>query len=108
MLAGNLGSLKLESRPTVQNTRAPDPSLRVERVYGRLNGFNSLNGLNLGFLSFPIRVCIGRGKKTRGDWMEIPAIATTTIGSFPRPTWLAGTERSRVNFRLEGPTLKEA
>jgi len=40
--------------------------------------------------------------------MEIPAIATTTIGSFPRPTWLAGTERSRVNFRLEGPTLKEA
>ncbi|HEY7164496.1 MAG TPA: hypothetical protein VIB79_08025 [Candidatus Binatia bacterium] len=40
--------------------------------------------------------------------MEVPAIATTTIGSFPRPTWLAATERSRVSFRLEGPTLEEA
>jgi 5-methyltetrahydropteroyltriglutamate--homocysteine methyltransferase len=40
--------------------------------------------------------------------MQLPPIATTTIGSFPRPTWLATTERSRVHFRLEGATLKEA
>ena len=40
--------------------------------------------------------------------MELPVIATTTIGSFPRPTWLAVTEQSRVNFRLEGATLAEA
>jgi 5-methyltetrahydropteroyltriglutamate--homocysteine methyltransferase len=40
--------------------------------------------------------------------MQLPAIATTTVGSFPRPIWLGATERSRVNFRLEGATLKEA
>jgi 5-methyltetrahydropteroyltriglutamate--homocysteine methyltransferase len=40
--------------------------------------------------------------------MQLPSIATTTIGSFPRPSWLAATERSRVNFRLEGTALKEA
>jgi 5-methyltetrahydropteroyltriglutamate--homocysteine methyltransferase len=40
--------------------------------------------------------------------MILPPIATTTVGSFPRPTWLATTERSRVNFRLEGAVLKEA
>jgi 5-methyltetrahydropteroyltriglutamate--homocysteine methyltransferase len=40
--------------------------------------------------------------------MQLPPIATTTIGSFPRPGWLAVTERSRANFRLEGPALKEA
>ena len=40
--------------------------------------------------------------------MEIPAIAATTIGSFPRPTWLAQTDRNRVSYRLEGATLKEA
>jgi 5-methyltetrahydropteroyltriglutamate--homocysteine methyltransferase len=40
--------------------------------------------------------------------MKLPPIATTTVGSFPRPTWLATTERSRVNFRLEGAALKEA
>jgi 5-methyltetrahydropteroyltriglutamate--homocysteine methyltransferase len=40
--------------------------------------------------------------------MHLPPIATTTIGSFPRPGWLAVTERSRANFRLEGPALKEA
>ena len=40
--------------------------------------------------------------------MQLPPIATTTIGSFPRPSWLAVTERSRVNFRLEGAALKEA
>jgi 5-methyltetrahydropteroyltriglutamate--homocysteine methyltransferase len=40
--------------------------------------------------------------------MQLPLIATTTIGSFPRPNWLGGTERSRVTFRLEGSALKEA
>ena len=40
--------------------------------------------------------------------MQLPPIATTTIGSFPRPGWLAVTERSRANFRLEGPALEEA
>ncbi len=40
--------------------------------------------------------------------MQLPPIATTTIGSFPRPSWLATTERSRVIFRLEGGALKEA
>jgi 5-methyltetrahydropteroyltriglutamate--homocysteine methyltransferase len=40
--------------------------------------------------------------------MQLPPIAATTIGSFPRPGWLAATDRSRVNFRLEGNVLKEA
>ncbi len=38
----------------------------------------------------------------------LPPIATTTIGSFPRPNWLAQNERSRAVFRLEGAALKEA
>ncbi|MEX0804014.1 MAG: hypothetical protein WD688_11955 [Candidatus Binatia bacterium] len=40
--------------------------------------------------------------------MQLPPIATTTIGSFPRPSWLAQSDRSRVIFRLEGAALKEA
>ena len=40
--------------------------------------------------------------------MELVPIAATTIGSFPRPTWLAQTDRSRALFRLEGAVLKEA
>jgi 5-methyltetrahydropteroyltriglutamate--homocysteine methyltransferase len=40
--------------------------------------------------------------------MQLPPIAATTIGSFPRPSWLAATERSRVIFRLDGAALKEA
>lgn len=40
--------------------------------------------------------------------MQLPPVATTTVGSFPRPSWLASTERSRVSFRLEGAALKEA
>ena len=40
--------------------------------------------------------------------MQLPIIAATTIGSFPRPTWLAQTDRSRALFRLEGAVLKEA
>ena len=33
---------------------------------------------------------------------------TTTTGSFPRPAWLAATDRSRATFRLEGEALREA
>jgi 5-methyltetrahydropteroyltriglutamate--homocysteine methyltransferase len=40
--------------------------------------------------------------------MQLPPISTTTIGSFPRPSWLAATERSRVIFRLDGAALQEA
>lgn len=40
--------------------------------------------------------------------MKLPAIATTTVGSFPRPSWLANPDRSQVNFRPEGAALKEA
>ncbi|HEY1236438.1 MAG TPA: hypothetical protein VGH22_23875 [Candidatus Binatia bacterium] len=40
--------------------------------------------------------------------MTLPPIAATTIGSFPRPTWLAQTDRNRVTYCLEGATLKEA
>jgi 5-methyltetrahydropteroyltriglutamate--homocysteine methyltransferase len=40
--------------------------------------------------------------------MELPSVATTTVGSFPRPGWLAVSERTRVTFRLEGSALKEA
>ena len=38
--------------------------------------------------------------------MQLPPIAATTIGSFPRPNWLAQNERSRAVFRLEGAALK--
>ncbi|MGH7774058.1 MAG: 5-methyltetrahydropteroyltriglutamate--homocysteine methyltransferase [Candidatus Binatia bacterium] len=40
--------------------------------------------------------------------MQLPPIATTTVGSFPRPGWLAEVDRSQVKFRLEGPRLSEA
>jgi len=40
--------------------------------------------------------------------MQLPPIAATTIGSFPRPGWLAQNERSRAVFRLEGAELKQA
>jgi len=40
--------------------------------------------------------------------MQLPPIATTTVGSFPRPGWLAEPERSQVKFRPEGALLKEA
>jgi 5-methyltetrahydropteroyltriglutamate--homocysteine methyltransferase len=40
--------------------------------------------------------------------MQLPSIAATTIGSFPRPSWLAQNERSRAVFRLEGAELKQA
>jgi 5-methyltetrahydropteroyltriglutamate--homocysteine methyltransferase len=39
--------------------------------------------------------------------VPLPPIATTTVGSFPRPTWLAEKRRTDVAFRLEGPALDE-
>jgi 5-methyltetrahydropteroyltriglutamate--homocysteine methyltransferase len=35
-------------------------------------------------------------------------LTTTSVGSFPRPTWLAHTQRNQLTFRLEGDALKEA
>jgi len=40
--------------------------------------------------------------------MQLPPIAATTIGSFPRPEWLAQVDRSRATFRYEGAALKQA
>ena len=40
--------------------------------------------------------------------MKLGPLMTTSIGSFPRPHWLAQTERNRVTFRLEGEALREA
>jgi 5-methyltetrahydropteroyltriglutamate--homocysteine methyltransferase len=40
--------------------------------------------------------------------MQFKPLTTTTIGSFPRPAWLAATDRSRASFRLEGEALREA
>jgi 5-methyltetrahydropteroyltriglutamate--homocysteine methyltransferase len=39
--------------------------------------------------------------------VPLPPIATTTVGSFPRPTWLAEKRRTDVAFRLEEPALSE-
>jgi 5-methyltetrahydropteroyltriglutamate--homocysteine methyltransferase len=36
------------------------------------------------------------------------ALATTSVGSFPRPAWLADTQRSEATFRMTGAALKEA
>src|SRR4051794_16093959 len=40
--------------------------------------------------------------------MQLGPLTTTSIGSLPRPTWLADTDRSRATFRLQGPALREA
>src|SRR4051812_38952267 len=40
--------------------------------------------------------------------MKLGPLTTTSIGSFPRPAWLAETHRTRAKFRLEGPALAEA
>jgi 5-methyltetrahydropteroyltriglutamate--homocysteine methyltransferase len=40
--------------------------------------------------------------------MKLGPLATTSIGSLPRPTWLAETDRSRATFRLAGAALREA
>lgn len=40
--------------------------------------------------------------------MKLPPIATTTVGSFPRPSWLGMQHRGDITFRLEGAALREA
>lgn len=40
--------------------------------------------------------------------MNFGPLATTSIGSFPRPSWLAHTTRATVTFRFEGAALEEA
>ncbi len=40
--------------------------------------------------------------------MQLPAVATTTVGSFPRPSGLAETDRSEVTFLFQGERLREA
>jgi 5-methyltetrahydropteroyltriglutamate--homocysteine methyltransferase len=40
--------------------------------------------------------------------MNFQPLSTTSIGSIPRPTWLAQTDRSRATFRLTGDALREA
>jgi 5-methyltetrahydropteroyltriglutamate--homocysteine methyltransferase len=40
--------------------------------------------------------------------MPFEALVTTSVGSFPRPTWLAQTARNQVTFRAAGEPLKEA
>src|SRR5262249_46419972 len=40
--------------------------------------------------------------------MKLGPLTTTSIGSFPRPHWLAHTEGNRVTFRLDGEALREA
>jgi 5-methyltetrahydropteroyltriglutamate--homocysteine methyltransferase len=40
--------------------------------------------------------------------MPLPPLATTSVGSLPRPAWLAQTARSEVIFRMSGDPLEEA
>ena len=40
--------------------------------------------------------------------VSFPPLATTHIGSLPRPRWMGDTERNRITFRLEGDVLREA
>ncbi len=40
--------------------------------------------------------------------MKLPPVAATTVGSFPRPNWLAETQRGEAAFVLEGERLREA
>jgi len=40
--------------------------------------------------------------------LALGPLSTTSIGSFPRPAWLAATERGHARFRLDGPMLEEA
>jgi 5-methyltetrahydropteroyltriglutamate--homocysteine methyltransferase len=40
--------------------------------------------------------------------MPFGALTTTSVGSFPRPTWLAHTRRNQLTFRVSGDALKEA
>jgi 5-methyltetrahydropteroyltriglutamate--homocysteine methyltransferase len=40
--------------------------------------------------------------------MAFGPLATTSVGSFPRPTWLAQTKRNQLTFQLEGEALRQA
>jgi 5-methyltetrahydropteroyltriglutamate--homocysteine methyltransferase len=40
--------------------------------------------------------------------MPFGPLTTTSVGSFPRPTWLAHTQRNQLTFRLDGDALREA
>ena len=40
--------------------------------------------------------------------MELPPLATTTVGSFPCPSWLATVVRGESTFRFEGDTRRES
>jgi len=40
--------------------------------------------------------------------MPFGPLTTTSVGSFPRPTWLAHTRRNQLTFRLEGEALGAA
>ena len=40
--------------------------------------------------------------------MQLPPVAATTVGSFPRPSWLASPARGGAVFVLEGDALHEA
>jgi 5-methyltetrahydropteroyltriglutamate--homocysteine methyltransferase len=40
--------------------------------------------------------------------LSLPPLATTSVGSFPRPTWLAHTKRNQLTFQVFGPALAEA
>ncbi|MGH7248749.1 MAG: hypothetical protein ACREH9_11640 [Pseudomonadota bacterium] len=40
--------------------------------------------------------------------MPFGPLITTSVGSFPRPSWLAHTMRNQISFRLQGDALKEA
>jgi 5-methyltetrahydropteroyltriglutamate--homocysteine methyltransferase len=40
--------------------------------------------------------------------MAFAPLTTTSVGSFPRPNWLAQTQRNQLTYRLEGDALKEA
>jgi 5-methyltetrahydropteroyltriglutamate--homocysteine methyltransferase len=40
--------------------------------------------------------------------MQLPPIAATTVGSFPRPDWVGERDRNDIVFRLQGDALQEA
>ena len=40
--------------------------------------------------------------------MQLPPVATTTVGSFPRPSWMAQRNRSDVTFLVQEEHLREA
>src|SRR5579862_9385200 len=47
-------------------------------------------------------------REQRREAMPFGPLTTTSVGSFPRPTWLAHTRRNQLTYRLDGDELKEA